>query len=491
MSVMDDPPEKIGSVGQHVNVDNDRQTTATIANWEPRPLALDGGSMRDDVLIGIDIGSSGTKALAYDRSGAVVAAHAVPTPTLQSERGLDFPVLDVLTAAERVLADVVAAVGRVAGVGIASMGEVGTILVDRQLADLHFPAWYDDRGADVIAALVARHGQRELATVTGGHARATSTIAKLGWLVAHGKCPPGSFLGVAGALAWRLTGAITQEAGLASTSGAFDPVRLRYLPELWNAAGLRPVTPPVVAPAGTGKPASGSLARDLGLEPSCLVVIAGHDHPVAAVGTGAARGDVVDSVGTSEGLLVAMSREQLAKAAGPGPLVADGFTIETWPGTDDLVVMAEGLRPGLAMQTLLEDSATSRATLDAAAPPPGIAPDLDRRDSLALERGELGQLRCDPVTWASVVDHYARLAADQERALRAVSAAAGRTVLTGGGTRSARWMSAKRWLSARGPVISGISETVTRGGAAIVGTALGWWPDAAAMPGIQDNRPRI
>jgi sugar (pentulose or hexulose) kinase len=443
--------------------------------------------MHDDVLIGIDIGSSSTKALAYDRAGAVVAARTVLTPTRQSDGGLDFPVLDVLAAAEQVLAEVVAAVGSVAGVGIASIGEVGTIVTGQQLADLHFPAWYDDRGADVVAALEASYGRRELATVTGGHARATSTIAKLGWLAAQGECPPGTFLGVAGALAWRLTGAITQEAGLASTSGAFDPVGLRYLPALWDAAGLRSVTPPVVEPAGTGKPAGTMLARALGLRPRCLVVIAGHDHPVAAVGTGATPGDVVDSVGTSEGLLVAMSREQLAKSAGPGPLVADLFTIETWPGTENLVVMAEGLRPGLAMQALLEESATSRADLDAAAPPPGMAPELDRRESLALERGELGQLRCDPLTWASLIDHYARLAADQEAALRAVSGAAGRTVVTGGGTRSARWMSAKRWFGAQEPLISDITETVTRGGASIVGAALGWWPDAAAMPGT-DSR---
>lgn len=436
-----------------------------------------------DVLIGIDIGSSGTKALAYDRAGAVVAARAVPTPTRQSKGGLDFPVLDVLAAAEQVLAEVVSTVGPVAGIGIASMGEVGTVLAGEQLADLHFPAWYDDRGAEVIAALESSYGQRELATVTGGHSRATSTIAKLGWLAAHGECPPGTFVGVAGALAWRLTGVTSQEAGLASTSGAFDPVRLRYLPALWNAAGLGSVTLPAVKPAGTGNSASTKLARTLGLRPSCAVIIAGHDHPVAAVGTGAAPGDVVDSVGTSEGLLVAMSREQLVNAAGPEPLVRDGFTIETWPGTDDLVVMSEGLRPGLAMQALLGESVTSRDALDSAAPPPGAAPELDRSVSLALEHGEVGQLKCDPLTWAGLVDHYARLAADQEIALRAVCGAAGRTVLTGGGTRSARWMSAKRWFGAQQPVISSITETVTRGGAAIAGAALGWWPDAAAMPG--------
>lgn len=438
--------------------------------------------MNNGLLVGIDIGSSGTKALAYDRAGAVVAARAIPTPTRQSEGGLDFPVVDILAAAEQLLAEIVAAAGQVAGVAIASMGEVGTVLTGEKLADLHFPAWYDDRGTDVITALESSYGLQELATITGGHARVTSTIAKLGWLAAHGECPAGTFLGVAGALAWRLTGVATQEAGLATTSGAFDPDRQRYLPTLWNAAGLRAVTPPTVEPAGAGRPACTELARTLGLRPDCPVIVAGHDHPVAAVGTGAARGDIVDSVGTSEGLLVAISREQLAKA-GAGPLVADGFTIETWPGTSDLVVMAEGLRPGLAMQTLLSNAVTSREALEAAAPPPGVAPNLDRRESRELERGELGQLRCNPLTWASLVDHYARLAAAQETALRAVSGAAGRTVLTGGGTRSARWMSAKRWFGTQEPVVSNITETVTRGAAAIAGAALGWWPDAAVMPG--------
>lgn len=444
--------------------------------------------MDDGLLIGIDIGSSGIKALAYDRAGALAAAHAMPTPTRQSEDGLDFPVLDVLSAAEQVLAEVAAKAGPVAGVAIASMGEVGTVLTAGQLADLDFPAWHDDRGADLVAALESSYGHQTLAALTGGHSRTTSTMAKLGWLATHRQCPPGTFLGVAAALAWRLTEVTTQEAGLASTTGAYDPVQRRHLPTLWNAAGLASVTLPTVEPAGTGKPSRTELARALGLRPGCPVIVAGHDHPVAAVGTGAARGDIVDSVGTSEGLLVAISPKQLADAGGAGPLVDGGFTVEAWPGSSsDLVLMAEGLRPGLAMQTLLDSSATSREALEAAGVPPGVAPELVRRESSDLERGELGRLICSPLTWASLVDHYARLAAEQERTLRAVSGAAGRTILTGGGTRSACWISAKRWFSPHEPVVSNVTETVTRGGAAIAGSVLGWWPHAAAMPGADER----
>lgn len=444
--------------------------------------------MRDDVVVGIDIGSSGTKVLAYNRAGSVVEARVVPTPLNRSEDGLDFPILELLSAAEQALSEVIAAVGSVAGIGIASMGEVGTVLVNGELADLHFPAWYDERGAEIIAALESARPVGELAAVTGGHARTTSTIAKLGWLARYRGCPAGTFLGVAGALAWRLTGVAVQEAGLASTSGAFDPVRSRYVRMPWNNAGLGFVSTPVVAPAGAGRPASTVLARTLGLSSSCRVLVAGHDHPVAAVGSGALAGDVVHSVGTSEGLLVSISRGRLAAVGGAARLVRAGFTIETWPGGDDLLVMAEGLRPGLALQTLLGAAVADRAELDAAAPAPGVAPELQRCDSLQLERGDLGQHVGDAVTWASVIDHYARMAADREAALRAVSGALGRTVLTGGGTRSPRWMAAKRWFGTHPQVVSNITETVTRGAAAITGAQLGWWPIAAAMPG-NDTRP--
>ncbi len=439
--------------------------------------------MRDDVVVGIDIGSSSTKALSYDRTGAVVAASTVPTPGRRSVNGLDFPVLEILAAAEQVLAEVITQGGPVAGVGIASMGEVGTMQSADQLADLHFPAWYDDRGAEVVTMVESRCGERELAALTGGHFRVTSTMAKLGWLAAHQGCPPGVFLGVAALLAWRLTGASTQEAGLAATSGAFDPVGQRYLPHLWNLAGLRSVTLPSVAPAGTGNPASTGFAQSLGIQRGCPVIVAGHDHPVAAVGAGAAPGEVVNSVGTSEGLLVSIPREQLGKAGGSAFLVAQGFTLEAWPGTDDLVVIAEGLRPGLAMNTFLEHCVASRDALEAAAPPPGTAPPMDRHESLDLERGELGQRVCDPGNWASLIDHYARLAAAEEAALRAICGASGRTVVTGGGTRSARWIAAKRVFGDREYAVSNIAETVTRGCAAIAGAALDWWPDAASMPG--------
>jgi sugar (pentulose or hexulose) kinase len=208
-------------------------------------------------------------------------------------------------------------------------------------------------------------------------------------------------------------------------------------------------------------------------------------HPVAAVGTGAVPGEVVGSVGTSEGLLAVLGRRPRSWRD-VARLVADGFTLETWPATGEPLLLWEGLRPGLAIATFLRVAGGSAEELDRLAPPPGAAAALDRAVSLALEQGDdaaAGATGGGPQAWGALVDHYARLAADGERALRHVTGATGVTVLTGGGLRSGRLRAAKARLGASEPVVSTVVETVTRGSAALAGVAAGWWTAADEMPG--------
>ncbi len=446
--------------------------------------ALDAPDDVGAVVVGVDIGSSRTKAGAYDRGGALVGLHAVPTPTVRSPEGIDFPVLAMLDAARAAVAGLGLAPGSVAGLAVAAMGEVGTLLVDDQLADLHFPAWYDERGADVVAELEAAFGRERLAGLTGGHVRATSSLAKLAWLRRSRRLPPGTFLGVAGALAWDLTGVVMQEASLAATSGAFDPVGRHHLPDVWSAAGLADVAAAPVVTPGTGALAGTASSRALGLPDGALVVVAGHDHPVAAVGTGARPGEVVDSMGTGEPVLAVLGSAVLPTPAEVAELVAGGLTVESWPATGDPIVIMEGLRPGLAMETFLQVTGADREQLDADAPAPGVVQAVDRALSRKLEDGSGVVAGPAGDAWAALLDHYACLAADGERTVRSITAADGVTVLTGGGLRSGRWLRAKVELGASVPVVSTAAETVTRGSAAIVGAALGWWPDAAGMPGV-------
>lgn len=431
------------------------------------------------VVLGVDLGSSRIKVGAYAPDGSQVALAGVTTPTAVRDGMVDFPVLAMLDAVDQAVRGLGLDLP-VRGVGVGSMGEVGTLLTDDGLVDLDFPAWYDERGADVVAALEARIDRRELDGRTGGHVRPVSTLAKLAWLRDTGAPARGTFLGVAGAVCWRLTDAAVQEASLACTSGAFDPVARAWWRRPWDEAGLSEVgLPPVGAPGGSA-PARGARARAWGLADGAPVLVAGHDHLVAAVGSGARVGDVVDSLGTGEPVLAATAR--LGDAARVADLVERGLTVECWPPTGDPTVAFEGLRPGLAMAAFVQASGLPREELDRLAPAPGAAPALDPALVARLEAGDAPRL--GPPEWAALMDHYATRAARGERLLREVTGADGVTLVTGGGTRSAPWLAAKRALAGDALRVVTTEETAARGAAAMAGVALGWWPEPAAMGGL-------
>ncbi len=194
--------------------------------------------MTEDVIVGLDFGSSRIKAAAYGRDGSLLASSSAVTPIRVTDDGDDFLVLDMLAAAADVIERLGCGPGTIKGLGASSMGEVGTILSDGGLADLAFPSWYDRRGGEILERLERAWGVADLRASTGNHTRLASTVAKLGHLATAGHLPEGVFLGLCGAFAWQLTGERWQEAGIAVTSGVYDPVRGRYLEQVWQTAGL-------------------------------------------------------------------------------------------------------------------------------------------------------------------------------------------------------------------------------------------------------------
>ncbi|MBW1637551.1 hypothetical protein G3H63_00430 [Microbacterium resistens] len=437
-----------------------------------------------DIVVGVDFGSSRIKAAAYGRDGEMVALEVVDTPLRRTAVGDDFPVLDMLDAAHHVIASL--GVGSIAAIGLTSMGEVGTVVTEDGLTPMHFPSWYDDRGSDIVTALEAQWGADTLRDLTARHLRTTSTVAKLAHVQAtSGGVPRGVFAGLCGALAYQLTGEVWQEAGLAMTSGVYDLVRRRYLPEIWASAQLAHVGLPDVKPPGHGASARGVLARSLRLEQGARVVIAGHDHPVAAVGSGVRVGEVFDSMGTGEAIISAFSD---AAGLGLDELVAHldrdpDLSFEFWPSDGAPLAVWERMRPGLAMRTFLDSSDADRATLEAGAAPPRDDPAFSFADLAALQAGAHVDSPQDARAWGGLLDAYVLLANHGNSLLRTISGAEGATVLTGGGLRSRRWRDAKLELGTGPLAVSTVAEAAARGCAAIAGAAVGWWNRAEDMPG--------
>jgi xylulokinase len=161
--------------------------------------------------------------------------------------------------------------------------------------------WNDTRSAQAATDLVTELGEdgaRIWAGAVGSVPVASFTVTKLRWLAEH---EPASVARTAAVclphdwLTWRLAGGstvdtITTDRGDASGTGYWSPVDGAYRFDLLERAiGTRPHVPAVLAPAQPAGTATSGAVLGPGTG----------DNAAAALGVGAAEGDVVVSIGTS------------------------------------------------------------------------------------------------------------------------------------------------------------------------------------------------
>ena len=435
--------------------------------------------MTEGLLLGIDVGSSRVKVVLVGEHGRELGAAVVDTPFTQTTEGFEAGAADILDAVARALAELGDDRRRVAGVGVAGMAESGAPLdrAGRPLAPV-IP-WHDRRGSDVAARLEERFGP-DLARAAGQQVRAVATVAKLGWLLQHGVDGVSRWLGVPELVLHALTGAEATEWSLAARTGCFDIGRRAWLPEVAAAAGFDVAVLPEVRAAGDAMGrVSSDGARWSGLAAGVPVTVAGHDHLAGVVGSGAAPGDLANSVGTAETVVGRSPRLPDVPAA-----VDRGLAVTVFPAADGWAVLASGARSGLAVGAAAETLGRTPAELDALAAEgpataldaPGLLDSLHRRDPPTLPDGPPGEV------WATLLEALAVCTAEAVEKVTSLLGGDRRLVVFGGGARSGPWMAAKArrvplplWRSTAG-------EAVARGAAVFAGVAAGWWPSPTAAP---------
>ncbi|RQZ47769.1 xylulokinase [Burkholderia sp. Bp9099] len=259
--------------------------------------------------LGLDLGTSGVKAVLLDRDGAVRASASHPlTVSRPRPRWSEQAPHDWWDAACGALAAVVAE-ARAGGIdprGIAALGLTGQMhgatLLDAH-GDVLRPAilWNDGR-ADAECAELERLAPA-LRTVAGNVAMPGFTAPKLLWVRRH---EPDVFARIAHVLLpkdylrYRLTGAFATDPSDAAGTLWLDVAKRDYDDTLLGACGLSRAQMPAVFEGnrvtGTLLPA---VARALGLR-EIPVVAGGGDNAAGAVGVGIVRpGDALLSLGTS------------------------------------------------------------------------------------------------------------------------------------------------------------------------------------------------
>jgi sugar (pentulose or hexulose) kinase len=257
----------------------------------------------NELLLGLDVGTSAVKAAVIGRDGAEVASGSAPTPWRAVPTGAELEPDALLDAAVRAAGAALAGApdGPVAGIGVAGMAETGVLLDARGRPVVPSIAWHDSRGDEEVRRIAAELGADTFAERTGLPLTRLPTLPKYAWMRAH--WPESArgvrWLNVAEWIVRGLGGEEVTEASLASRTGFYD----LHAGAVWDAAlawagapaGLAPPHAPAGTPAGAAGHAALPRAR------GAVLAVGGHDHLAAAVGAGAAgTDDVLDSCGTAE-----------------------------------------------------------------------------------------------------------------------------------------------------------------------------------------------
>ena len=263
------------------------------------------------MFIGLDLGTSGLKAIAIGDDQTVLAeANAALQAHRRHDGWSEQDPQDWLVALDQAMRALGAQVdlGKVQGIGLSGQMHGATVLD----ADDHplYPCilWNDTRSSAEAAALDANPAFR---AQTGNIVFPGFTAPKINWLAAHEPAIRAKIAKVLlpkDYLRLHLTGDHVGEMSDAAGTGWLDVGKRDWSDELLAATGLtRAAMPRLVEGAARSGTLRDALAADWGLPKGVVVAGGGGDNAASAVGVGVvAAGDAFVSLGTS-GVLFAAS----------------------------------------------------------------------------------------------------------------------------------------------------------------------------------------
>ena len=258
------------------------------------------------MLLGLDIGTTGARALAIDEAGTVIASASADYALLTPRPGwTEQDPEDWWRAAKEVLCRVVGeAPGEFTALGLT--GQMHGSVFLNQAGEVIRPAllWNDQRTAAQCDEITARVGAERLIAITGNPALTGFQAPKILWLR---DVEPVQYRHVRRVLLpkdyvrLRLTGELATDVSDASGALLLDLKARAWSGEILDALGIPAEWLPSVSESAT---VSGglrpSVAAELGLPAGLPVAAGAGDNAAAAIATGIVRSGVISSsIGTS------------------------------------------------------------------------------------------------------------------------------------------------------------------------------------------------
>ncbi|OUM93482.1 MAG: xylulokinase [Firmicutes bacterium ZCTH02-B6] len=311
-------------------------------------------------LLGIDVGTSGTKTLLAQDDGRVVASATVDHPLHALKPGwAEQDAADwwnaAVTGIRRVLSEAGVRPEAIAGIGVTGQMH-SSVLLDAQGQVIRPPIlWCDVRTAAECREIEAAAGGRSrLIELTGNPALEGFTAPKLIWLRNHERQNFARIRTVMlpkDYIRWRLTGEIATDVSDAAGTLLFDVRARQWSGPVVESLGLDPSwLPPVFESADVVSTVTGAAAEETGLKAGTPVVAGGADNTCGAIGAGVVKpGQALVSIGSSGVVFVPTAKPQLHPAG-----IVHTF-VHSVPGT--WYVMGVTLAAGLSLRWLRDELA--------------------------------------------------------------------------------------------------------------------------------------
>lgn len=260
-------------------------------------------------LLGIDLGTSGTKTVLFTQSGQSIASALEEYPLSQPQNGWaeqnpESWWLAVQHTVRQVLAQSGVAPGQVAGIGISGQMH-GLVMLDKN-GEVLRPAilWCDGRTGSECREITERVGRKRLISINANPALPGFTAGKILWVRRHepqlyARCR--QFLLPKDYIRYKLTDVWATEASDASGTNLLDIGRRTWSDEILAALEIDPaLLPPVYESCQVTGRVSPEAAALTGLAAGTPVVGGAGDNAAAAVGTGVVcQGKAFTTLGTS------------------------------------------------------------------------------------------------------------------------------------------------------------------------------------------------
>lgn len=261
--------------------------------------------MPSSYIIGIDIGTGSTKAVAVDKNNTVLCtAQHFYEATMQGEKS-EQDVRPVFTAFQQSVRQIVDKVGRPPEVISFSSAMHSLLVVDRQGEPLTGAIlWSDTRSNRVAEALRSSPLGEQIYLATGTPLHSMSPLCKIRWMQ---ECEPAlfsnacRFISIKEYVWWQLFGEYVIDHSLASATGLFNVHQLVWEEPALQFAGIstqqlsRPVS---VTYSKTN--AKSELAGEMGLLAETVFMVGASDGTLANLGSRCLRpSDAAVTIGTS------------------------------------------------------------------------------------------------------------------------------------------------------------------------------------------------